>query len=93
MKAMIEAIVWGAAVAALTLPAAGVRRLPWSYAGLLALGFGIVFTALRLAQLGADAASLVLVAAVGAALAATAWERGNRERVRRSAAILGVEPR
>lgn len=92
---MSEAIVWGASVGVLFLLVAGLRRLPWRYAGLMTLGFGTVFAALRLAQLDlegplTDAGSLVLLAAVGGSLAAVGWERGERERARRSGSIIGA---
>lgn len=94
---MIEAIVWGAAVGALFLLVSGLRRLPWRHGGLLALGFGTAFAALRLAQLNldgpfTDAGSLVLLGALGGSLAAVGWERGERERSRRSASIVEARP-
>ena len=91
--AMIEAIAWGTATGVLFLLVAGLRRLPWPYAGLLALGCGTVFSALRLSQLNlVDSGSLILLAALGGSLASTGWERGMRERARRSSLILGARP-
>ncbi len=89
---MIEALIWGAATGVLFLLVAGLRRLPWSSAGLFALGCGTVFTTLRLAQLNFDPGSLVLLAAVGGSIASVGWGRGERERARRSASILGIRP-
>ncbi len=87
---MIEALIWGATTGVLFLLVAGLRRVPWSYAGLFALGIGTVFTTVRLSQLnvGLDPGSLVLLAAVGGSLASAGWERGAHARARRAASIL-----
>lgn len=95
---MIEAIAWGAVVGLLFLLVAGLRRLPWPHAGLLALGEGIVFAALRFAQLPSqwggpiDAGTLVLLGAIGGGITMVGWERGERERARRSESIIGARP-
>ena len=87
---LIDAIVWGGAIGILAACLAGLRRLPWGYAGLIGLGTGMVFAVLRLATLdaGFDPAIALLVGAVGGSLTTVGAERGERARVRRSAAIL-----
>lgn len=86
---MIEAILLGVAVGGLGILAAGVRRLPWKYAALVGLGFGLVIFALRLAYEAVDPFLPVWLAAGGGMLWMMGSERGERERARRSAEILG----
>ena len=87
---MIEAIAWGAAIGVLSVLFVGLRRLPWRYAGLVGLGTGAVFAALRLAmfEVDFDPALAVMLGAFGGSLATLGAERGERARVRRSVAIL-----
>ena len=91
-RAMIEAIALGAATGVMYLLVGGLRRWPWRYAGISALGWGVVFSALRLSAPDVDAGSLVLIGAIGGSLTSLGWERGERERIRRSASILGARP-
>lgn len=87
---IIEAIGWGIGFGVIALVLTGVRRLPWRYAILVGIGSGVVLAALRLAMLDArsDPGLLVLIGAVGGSLATLGSERGERERTRRTAAIL-----
>jgi hypothetical protein len=87
---IIEAIAWGAGFGAIAVFLVGLRRLPWRYASLVGLGGGVVFATLRLATLDGrfDPGLLVLIGAFGGSLATLGTERGERERVRRSVAIL-----
>jgi hypothetical protein len=91
---IIEAIAWGGVIGALSVLFVGVRRLPWRYAGLVGLGTGLVFATLRLATLNAgfEPGLLVLFGALGGSLATLGAERGERARVRRSAAIVAGRP-
>lgn len=97
---MIEAVVWGAAVVPMFVLAAGIRRIPRRYAILAGLGFGLVYGTARLAIIGVDPGlqrlldpgMLVLVGALGGSATTHWWERGDRERKRRSAAILDRPP-
>jgi len=91
---IIEAIAWGAGIGVLSVFFVGLRRLPWRYAGLVGLGTGTVFAALRLAMFEGefDPALAVLSGAVGGSLATLGAEHGERARVRRSAAILAGRP-
>ena len=94
MSPIIETIAWGAGIAGLSVILVGLRRLPWGYTGLVGLGMGTVFAAVRLATLDAsfEAASAVLIGAIGGSLATIGTERGERARARRSAAILAGHP-
>ena len=87
---IIEAIVWGIGFGVIAVFFAGLRRLPWRYSILVGVGVGVVLAALRMATLDPriDPGVLVLIGAVGASLATLGSERGERARVRRSAAIL-----
>lgn len=86
---MTEAIALGVLIGALAVLTSGIRRLAWRYRALLGVGFAVVFAALRLAMTGGDPGLLVLIGAFGGALATVGSERGERDRERRSAAILG----
>ena len=94
---MIEPILWGAAVATFTAITVGIRRQPWRWCAVVGLGTGIVFWGIRVATLGGmpgepgglDLAMLVLAGALGGSLAQFGWDRGELERERRTAAILG----
>ena len=87
---IIEAIGWGIGFGVIAVFMVGVRRLPWRYAIQVGVGSGVVLAALRLATLDArfDPGLLVLIGAAGGSFATIGAERGERERVRRSAAIL-----
>ncbi|MES2209821.1 MAG: hypothetical protein V4515_06505 [Chloroflexota bacterium] len=91
---MIEATAWGVGVGVLSVFLMGVRRLPWRYAGLAGLGYGVVFTALRMATAdpGFDPGLLILFGALGGSLATIGAERGERARVRRSVDLLESRP-
>ena len=89
---MIEAIVFGAVAGVLFMLIAGLRRWPWRYAGLVGLGWGVIFTALRLSVADVDPGLLVLVGGLGGTIATLGSERGERARARRSAAILASQP-
>jgi hypothetical protein len=88
---MIESIVWGGATGVLFVVAAGIRRLPWRYCAVVGMGYGIVFSILRfsMVDIDPDASLLVLLGALGGSVATFGFERGERARDRRSAAILG----
>lgn len=87
---IIEAIALGIGFGVIAVFLVGVRRLPWRYAILVGVGSGVVLATFRLATLDArsDPGLLVLIGAVGGSLATLGAERGERERVRRSTAIL-----
>ena len=68
--------------------AGGVRRRPWRYAFLAAAGWMVVLVVGRLTVEDIDPMVLVSATALGGALATTGYERGERARSRRSAAIL-----
>ena len=87
---IIEAIAWGIGFGVVAVFLVGLRRLSWRYSILVGFGAGVVLAALRLALLdaGFDPGLLVLIGAVGASLATLGTERGERARVRRTAAIL-----
>jgi peptidoglycan/LPS O-acetylase OafA/YrhL len=91
---MVEAIAWGVGSGALIVVMVGLRRLPWLYAILVGVGFGLVLGVVRLATLDPtfDPGMLVLLGALGGSVATFGNERGERERVRRSAAILAGRP-
>ena len=91
---IIEAMAWGAGFGVAAIALAGLRRLSWRYASVVGLGLGAVLASLRLATLdaGFDPGLLVLIGAVGGSLATLGAERGERERVRRSVAILEGRP-
>ncbi len=85
---LMQVIVLGAATVIPLVAAGGLRRWPWRYAGLAALGWVVVLAALRLTIEHVDSGLLVWLGALGGALATLGSERGERERARRSAAIL-----
>jgi hypothetical protein len=89
---LIGALAWGGAAGALMTLGAGIRRIPWRYAVIVGLGWGIVFAALRAATLGFDPAILVLFGAVGGSLAVRGFDLGERERKRISDEITSVRP-
>ena len=87
---IIEAIGWGIGFGVSAVFMVGVRRLPWRHAILVGVGGGVVLAALRLAMLDTrlDPGLLVLIGAVGGSMATLGAERGERERERRTVAIL-----
>jgi precorrin isomerase len=87
---LVEPLVFGAAVGALMVLVAGIRRIPWRYAVVVGVGYGIVFAALRSAQLGADPGTLILVGAFGGSTATRGWDLGEQERKRISDEITAV---
>jgi len=89
---LIESLVFGAVVGALMVLVAGIRRIPWRYAAIVAVGYGIVFAALRAAQLGHDPGILVLFGALGGSVAIRGWDLGEQERKRISDAITAIRP-
>lgn len=91
---IIEAIAEGVGFGVIAVFLVGLRRLPWRYAILSGVGGGVVIATFRLATLdaGFDPGLLVLVGAFGGSLASLGTERGERERVRRSVAILAGRP-
>lgn len=77
----------------------GIRRIPWRYAALFGVGWGVVIATAYIASSWRYVASsgrlvdpgmLVLVGAVGGMLAQLAYERGERERRRISDAITAT---
>lgn len=97
---MGEAIVWALGLATPFVFVAGLRRFPWRYCALASVGVGFVFWAGRLAIVGVDPpfrtfldpGTLVLIGAFGGGLFQFAFDRGERARERRTAAILGAPP-
>lgn len=89
---MFEVIVLGAVTVVPLVAAGGLRRWPWRYAGLWALGWVVVIAAVRLSVEQIDPGLLVWLGALGGALATLGSERGERERVRISASILASRP-
>ena len=87
---IIEAIAWGSGFGVIAVFMVGLRRLPWRYAILVGVGGGVVFAALRYSALDTrfDPGLLVLIGALGGSIATFGSERGERERERRSVAIL-----
>jgi hypothetical protein len=87
---LTAAVLFGVAAVMGTL-ACGIRRIPWRYAILFGIGFGVVIGAVSLAKTDVvEPAILVLIGAIGGSAAQLAFERGERERRRISAAITGV---
>ena len=77
----------------------GIRRIPWRYAALFGIGYGIVIATAYVASSGQFVASfgrpvdpgmLVLVGALGGGLAQLAFERGERECRRISDTITAI---
>ncbi len=96
---MIESVVWGVAWGIVVMILMGVRRQPWRYCAVVGLGFGLVFGTLRLATLevdprllAVDPGMLVQLGALGGGIATLGFERGERARDRRTAAILRSPP-
>ena len=97
---MVEAIAWAVGLGIPFVFVAGLRRFPWRYCALAGLGTGFVFWAGRLAIVGVeppfsrllDPGTLVLIGAIGGGLVQFAFDRGERARQRRTAAILGTQP-
>jgi hypothetical protein len=87
---LVEPLVFGAGVGALMILVAGIRRIPWRYAAIVGLGYGIVFAALRAAQLGTDPGILVLFGALGGSVAIRGWDLGEQERKRISDEITAI---
>jgi hypothetical protein len=84
---MLEPAVSGLIVGVGMMLMLGLRRLPWRYALVTALGFGLVF-ALLWGVPGLSPEIAVLLAAIGGGIAALAFERGEREREQRVTRIL-----
>ena len=89
-EVLVTAVVYGSVIGAVTILMAGVRRIAWRHAAIIGLGNGIVFAALWAAMNRADPGTLVLVGALGGALAQRGWERGERERRRISDEITAI---
>ena len=71
---------------------AGIQRIPWRYAALIALGIGVVMLAGSLASAGwtqnGQAGGLILLAAFGGGLAVRGYERGKAQRDAQVEAII-----
>ena len=89
VELVTTAVVYGV-IGALFVVLAGVRRIAWRHAAIIGFGNGIVFAALWAAMNRADPGALVLVGALGGALAQRGWERGERERRRISDEITAI---
>ena len=87
---LVEPMVFGAGVGALMVLVAGIRRIPWRYAVVVGIGYGIVFGALRAATFGVDTSILILFGALGGSVAIRGWDLGDQERKRISAAITSI---
>lgn len=87
---LVEALAWGGVAGALMTLVAGIRRIPWRYAALVGVGWGIVFAALRAATLGADPGILVLIGAIGGSLTVRGFDRGELARKRISEALTAI---
>jgi hypothetical protein len=87
---LIEPLVFGAAVGGLMVLVAGIRRIPWRYAVVVGVGYGIVFAALRAATFGVDTSILILFGALGGSVAIRGWDLGEQERKRISSAITAI---
>jgi hypothetical protein len=87
---LVEPLVFGAAVGALMVIVAGIRRIPWRYAVIVGIGYGIVFAALRAATFGVDTSILILFGALGGSVAIRGWDLGEQERKRISDEITAV---
>ncbi len=89
-EVLVTAVVYGSVIGAVTILGAGIRRIAWRHAALFGLGNGIVYAALWAAMNRADPGALVLVGALGGALAIRGFDRGERERRRISAEITAI---
>ena len=87
---LVEPLVFGAGVGALMVLVAGIRRIPWRYAVIVGVGYGIVFAALHAVTFGVDASILVLFGALGGSVAIRGWDLGEQARKRISDAITAV---
>jgi precorrin isomerase len=87
---LVEPLVWGAALGALMTLVAGIRRIPWGYAAIVGVGWGVVFAALKAATFGVDTSVLILVGAIGGSLTMFGFERGEQERKRISDEITAI---
>jgi hypothetical protein len=86
---MIDALITGVATGLLWMLLAGLRRIPWRYAVIMGLGAGVVFSALRQVTIDLDAGLGVLLGAIGGSVVQLGFDRGQRERERQTAEILG----
>jgi hypothetical protein len=88
---MLESVAIGLAASLLFTIVAGIRRWPWRWCAITGLGFGLVLAILRFSHLDVapDPSVGVLLGAIGGSIAAIGSERGERERRKRSDAILG----
>ena len=87
---LVEPLVFGAGVGALMVLVAGIRRIPWRYAVVVGMGYGIVFAALRAATFGVDTSILILFGALGGSVAIRGWDLGEQERKRISNEITDI---
>jgi len=85
---IVEPLLWGLIFGIGFVVMLGLRRIAWRYAVVSAAGMGLVFALLR-GWPGMSVGVAVLLAALEAALASLAFERGERDRERRVAEILG----
>lgn len=85
---MLNVVVFGAVMVIPIVAMGGVRRWPWRYVTLGTLGWVVVLVAVRLTIEGIDPGLLVWVGALGGSVVTIGFERGERERVRRSESIL-----
>ena len=89
-EVLVTAVVYGSVSGALSVVGAGVRRIAWRHAANIGLGNGIVVAAFTLASNHVDPPSLVVVGALGGALAIRGFDRGERERRRISDEITAI---
>jgi hypothetical protein len=87
---LVDPLVFGAGVGALMILVAGIRRIPWRYAVIVGVGYGIVFAALRAVTFGVDPSTLVLFGALGGSVAIRGWDLGEQERRRISDEITAI---
>jgi hypothetical protein len=88
----VVALIGPVSLAGWVLLAAGLLRIPWRYALWIGLGVGLVLVAGTLTTepflRGGDARWSVLMAAIGAAVAMRAYDRGKRARAELVTGIL-----
>ena len=91
-RELVEPLAFGAVVGALMVLVAGIRRIPWRFAVVVGVGYGIVFAALRAATFAVDTSILILFGALGGSVAIRGWDLGEQERKRISDAITSIRP-
>ncbi len=88
---MLESVAIGLAASVLFTIAAGLRRWPWRWCAVAGFGMGLFLATLRFSGLEprADTGTLIGLGALGGSIMTVGFERGERDRRARSAAILG----